>query len=483
MNAAPQLTGRVVLPDDPGYGDAREAYNARVSRSPRAVVFCQDAGDVANAVRWATARGVELRARSGRHCYEGFSVIDAGLVIDVSDLRSVRIDRERGVAVVGAGADLLTVYDALGQVGVTLPAGSCPTVGIAGLTLGGGFGLLSRALGLTCDSLLAVEMVTADGEVIRADDKENQDLLWACQGGGGGNFGVVTSFTFKTHHVTEVSIFRISWPWAELPGVLEAWQAFAPFADERLTSVLTLKAESAGGVSCVGQLLGTGEELRRLIQPLLSVQAAAPSSVSPSSVLIETLPHLRAVGQFGGLGSDPERWTVHQHQEQVPFKNTSAYAYERFDEGAIATLAAELSRAPSSRCLVQLDAYGGAVARVAPDATAFPHRRALWSLQYQAYWNAPAQEAESVAWVERVRRSMLPHTRGAYINYIDANVEDWLTAYYGPNVARLAAVKAKYDPREVFRFPRSIPRAPPGAAEAPAGGDRGEGAPDERAPP
>ncbi|WP_437754926.1 FAD-binding oxidoreductase [Sorangium sp. So ce1389] len=483
MSAAPQLTGRVVLPGDPGYGDAREAYNARVSRSPRVVVFCQDAGDVANAVRWATARGVELRARSGRHCYEGFSVIDAGLVIDVSDLHSVRIDRERGVAVVGAGADLLTVYDALGQVGVTLPAGSCPTVGIAGLTLGGGFGLLSRALGLTCDSLLAVEMVTADGEVIRADDKENQDLLWACQGGGGGNFGVVTSFTFKTHHVPEVSIFSISWPWAELPGVLQAWQAFAPFADERLTSLLTLKAESAGGISCVGQLLGTGEELRRLIQPLLSVQAAVPFSVSPSSVSIETLPHLRAVGQFGGLGSDPEQWTVHQHQAQERFKNSSAYAYERFDAGAIATLAAELSRAPSSRCLVQLDAYGGAVGRVAPDATAFPHRRALWSLQYQAYWNAPAQEAESVAWVERVRRSMLPYTRGAYINYIDANIEDWLTAYYGPNVARLAAVKAKYDPRELFRFPRSIPRAPPGAAEAPAGGARGEGATDERAAP
>ncbi|MGK3988109.1 FAD-binding oxidoreductase [Sorangium sp. So ce136] len=478
MSAEPRLTGRIVLPNDPGYDDAREVYNARFSRRPGAIVFCQEAQDVVNTVRWATARGAEIRARSGRHCYEGFSVVDAGLVVDVSDLRGVSVDRERGVAVVGAGADLLTVYDALGQVGVTLPAGSCPTVGIAGLTLGGGFGLLSRALGLTCDSLLAVEMVTADGEVIRADEKDNRDLLWACQGGGGGNFGIVTSFTFKTHPVSEVSLFRISWPWDALAGVLEAWQAFAPSADERLTCVLKLTARSTGEISCVGQLLGTGEELYRLIQPLLAVRVAAPSSLS-----IETMPYLSAIGQLGGLGRDPERWTVHQRQTQVSFKNASAYAYERFGEDAIAALSAELSRAPSARCLVQLDSYGGAVGRVAPDATAFPHRRALWSLQYQAYWTAAAEEAESVAWVERVRRAMLPHVRGAYINYIDAELEDWLTAYYGPNLARLSAIKAKYDPREVFRFPLSIPRAPPGAAEAPAGRPADEGAPDERAAP
>ncbi|WP_438016556.1 FAD-binding oxidoreductase [Sorangium sp. So ce315] len=459
MSAAPRLTGRVVLPGDPGYDDAREGYNARFSRHPSAVVFCQDAQDVASAVRWATARGVEIRARSGRHCYEGFSVLDAGLVIDVSDLRNVRVDRARSVAVIGAGADLITVYDALGQVGVTIPAGSCPTVSIAGLTLGGGFGLLSRALGLTCDSLLAVEMVTAEGEVIRADERENQDLLWACQGGGGGNFGVVTSFTFKTHPVSEVSIVTITWPWGALPGVLEAWQSFAASTDERLTSILKLTARSSGEISCVGQMLGTGGELHRLIQPLVSARGTVPSSVS-----IETLPYLRAVGQLGGLGSDPDRWTVHQRQAQASFKNASAYAYEPFDEGAVAALTAELSRAPSARCLVQLDAHGGAIGRVAPDATAFPHRRALWSLQYQAYWTAAAEEKENVAWVERVRRAMLPHTRGAYINYIDAELEDWLTAYYGANVARLAAIKARYDPREVFRFPRSIPRSAPEAA-------------------
>ncbi|WP_437876064.1 FAD-binding oxidoreductase [Sorangium sp. So ce513] len=475
MSAAPRLTGRVVLPGDPGYDDAREVYNARFSRRPSAVVFCQDAQDVANAVRCATARGVEIRARSGRHCYEGFSVVDAGLVIDVSDLRTVRVDRGRGVAVVGAGADLITVYDALGQVGVTIPAGSCPTVGVAGLTLGGGFGLLSRALGLTCDSLLAVEMVTAEGEVIRADERENQDLLWASQGGGGGNFGVVTSFTFKTHPVSEVSIFRITWPWDELPAVLDAWQSFAPSADERLTCILKLTARSSGEISCVGQMLGTTEELHRLIQPLGSVRGAAPSSVS-----IESMPHLRAVGQLGGLGADPDRWTVHQRQAQAAFKNASAYAYEPFDDGAVAALTAELSRAPSARCLVQLDAYGGAVGRVAPDATAFPHRRALWSLQYQAYWTAAAEEEENVAWVERVRRAMLPHTRGAYINYIDAELEDWLTAYYGANLARLAAIKARYDPRGVFRFPRSIPRAAPETAGAAGSSGAHGGAPGDK---
>ncbi|KYF52005.1 hypothetical protein BE04_18530, partial [Sorangium cellulosum] len=455
MSSAPRLTGRVVLPGDPGYDDAREVQNARFSRSPRAIVFCQDAQDVVNAIKWATARGAEIRARSGRHSYEGFSVVDDGLVIDVSDLRSVRVDRERGIAVIGAGADLITVYDALWQVGVTLPAGSCPTVGVAGLTLGGGFGLLSRALGLTCDNLLAVEMVTAGGEVVRADAEDNPELLWACQGGGGGNFGIVTSFTFKTHPISDVSIFRISWPWADLERVFEAWQAFAPHADERLTCILKLPAAASGEVSCVGQLLGRGEELRRLIQPLFSSTRGA----EPSSASIETMPYLNAVGRFGGLGGDPERWTVHPRQEQASYKNTSAYAYERFGAEAIATLAAGLSSAPTPRCLVQLDSYGGAVGRVAPDATAFPHRRALWSLQYQAYWTAAAEEAECVAWVEGLRRAMLPYVRGAYINYVDAEVEGWLAAYYGPNAARLAAIKARWDPREVFRFARSIPPA------------------------
>lgn len=445
-----RLTGRVVLPGDPGYEDARESYNGRFSRHPLAIAFCQDPGDVVNAIRWANARGVPLQPRSGRHSYEAFSTPEGGLVIDVSDMRAVRVDEDRRTAVVEAGASLLTVYDALGQVGVTIPAGSCPTVGIAGLTLGGGFGALSRALGLTCDSLVAVEMVTASGDVIHADETHEQDLLWACRGGGGGNFGVVTSFKFKTHPIGDVAIFSATWRRDDLARVLDAWQTWAPYVDDRLTCVITLYGGPDGRVRSVGQLSGSADELRDLLGPLLA--AAEPAHLS-----IQSMPYLRAVGYFAGLGTDPDQWTVYQRHTQKIFKNTSAYAYEHFGSGAIAVIAAQLERAPSDGCLVMLDAYGGAVGRIPPEATAFYHRKALCSLQYQAYWSRPEDEAAHVEWVRGFRRAMLPYTRGAYVNYIDIDIEDWPTAYHGSNLTRLEAIKARYDPQGVFRFPQSIP--------------------------
>ncbi|MRG96711.1 FAD-binding oxidoreductase [Polyangium spumosum] len=450
-----RLTGRVVVPGDLGYEDARESYNGRFSRHPLAIVFCQNVNDVVNAIRWARARGVPVRPRSGRHCYEAYSTADDALVIDVSDMRTVRVAEDRRTAVIEAGASLLHVYDSLGEVGVTLPAGSCPTVGVAGLTLGGGHGALVRTLGLLCDSLRAVEMVTAAGEVIFADETHEPDLLWASRGGGGGNFGIVTAFTFEVHPIPDVTVFDLSWRKGDLAQVLTAWQDFAPYADDRLTCGLSLLG--SGRVRCGGQLVGGGaDELRALLDPLLS--AAAPTSLS-----IRRMPYMQAIGEFAELGGDADAWTSPVRQTQRKFKNTSAYAYEPFGSDAIATMIAELERAPSPRCLVHLNAYGGAVARIAPDATAFPHREALCSMQYQSYWEDPRDEARFIAWVDHFRRAMLPYTRGAYVNYIDILVEDWPTAYYGANLPRLAAIKAKYDPDGVFSFPQSIP--PPSARE------------------
>jgi FAD/FMN-containing dehydrogenase len=450
------LTGRVVYPSDPGYDEARLDYNARFSRRPRAVVFCQDAGDVASAVRWARAQGAPLRARSRRHGYEGFSIVDDGVIIDVSEMEAVRVDRDHRVAHIGAGATLLRIYDALGQVGLALPMGTCPTVGIAGLTLGGGFGALARLYGLTCDNLLAVDLVMADGARIRADEAHHEDLLWACRGGGGGNFGVVTDFTFRVHPVTDVSIFRVTWDFRHLREVLEAYQAFAPYADDRLTTALELGARSGGRIACLGQFVGPRDELARLIQPLLG-------AALPSDVMLLEVPFLEAVGEFAGLGRDPSRWQMHGHPTHRRFKNTSAYVDEPFGKPAIDTVIAWLEAAPNTSCVVGIDAYGGAVNRVPAEATAFPHRRGtLFSMQYQAYWTEDRDEAPCVDWVASFRRAMLPYTVGAYVNYIDADIEDWGEAYYGKNFARLVEVKAKYDPDDVFRFPQSIPPMMPG---------------------
>src|SRR5919112_1167051 len=229
-----QLSGRVIWPQDPAYEEARQSFNARFSRFPAVIVVCDNTTNVGDAVRWARQEGMPLRARSGGHSYEAFSVVDEGLVIDVGGLTDVDVDVSRGEGVIGAGVRLLDCYRRLWDHGVTIPAGTCPGVGIAGLTLGGGIGFLSRQYGLTCDNLLSVELVDADGDVLRVSESEHADLFWALRGGGGGNFGIATAFTFRVHRIDEVVTCTVSWPWDEAAEVLDAWQRWAPFVDDRL---------------------------------------------------------------------------------------------------------------------------------------------------------------------------------------------------------------------------------------------------------
>ncbi len=445
------LTGRVVLPGQPDYDEARRCYNGRVSLLPAAIVFCRHAWDAANAVRWARRRGLPLRARSGRHSYEGYSCVDDGVVVDVSPMRHIHIDRARRTVRVGAGVTLLELSEALWEHRLALPGGSCPTVGIAGLTLGGGYGLLSRSLGLTCDNLLAVEMVMADGRVLHADVRRHADLLWACRGGGGGNFGVVTAFTFRVHPISQVSIYNIVWDWTALEDVLNAWQGWAPVVDGRLTSILKLRAQATGTVSSVGQFVGPPEELAALLKPLSGLG-------TPQEVSVESVPYMDAVHIFAGLRPDYRRWRMDWHRDHMPFKNASDYADRPLGSEAARTLQHFLGTAPSSGCLVQFEAYGGAISQVPPTATAFPHRAGvLCNLQYQAYWNRPEEAPANLAWVRQFRQAMRPYVTGAaYANYCDADLKDATEAYYGPNRARLARIKTLYDPQDVFLFPQSI---------------------------
>lgn len=447
-----KLTGRVIYPGDPKYDAARSDYNTRFSMYPAAIVFCNEVQDVVNAVNYAREHRLPVRARCGRHSYEAFSLVTDGIIIDVSELTQVRVHRDRGVAEVAAGMTLGPLYTQLYAAGMTIPGGSCPTVGIAGLTLGGGFGLLSRKLGLTCDNLLAVEMVTADGAVVVASEEQHPELFWACRGGGGGNFGVVTQFTFRVHEIKEVSIYNIVWDWTDLPAVLGCWQNWAPQVDERLVSILKLNAKSAGTIISIGQFMGSKAELNELLKPLLTAGQGLQSAA------VQTLPFIEAVHKFAGAGPE-DVWRVHHHPQHARFKNTSAYAYATFGPDAMATIVACLEQAPAATGLLQLDNYGGVIPHVAPEATAFFHRQALWNMQYQIYWSAPAEDAEMVAWVNRFRQAMLPYVQGAYVNYCDTNIDDWQRQYYGGNFGRLVQVKRQYDPGNLFTYQQSIPVA------------------------
>jgi FAD/FMN-containing dehydrogenase len=451
-----RLTGRVVLPGDPEYDAARTNYNLRFDAHPRAIVFCRTPRDVSNAVRWARKNKAPIAVRSGRHAYEGSS-LGEGIVIDVAGMDRITIDPRRGLAEVGAGVTLLSLYEALWAHGLTIPGGSCPTVGIAGLTLAGGFGLLSRALGLTCDNLVSLRMIDATGELVTAGEAHHADLLWASRGGGGGTFGIVTSFTFRARPIGRVATYRAEWRWAELPAVLDAWQRWAPFTDDRLTSILKLHPARADRVSSVGLFLGPASELLPLLDALRIPRGLL-------RLQVDEIPYIEAARAYAGVDPHGRRWKAHGHADRsTRFKNTSDYARAPLGPVGTSTICNFLARAPNEDAMLQLDAYGGAVNRVPVDATAFPHRAGtLYSLQYQTYWSRPAEDDENIAWALGFRAAMQPFVSGeAYAGYADRAIVDWPRAYFGPNWERLVAVKTKYDPDDVFHHAQSVPPAPP----------------------
>jgi FAD/FMN-containing dehydrogenase len=434
---AKTLDGDVVVPASAGYAAARLLWNTRFDAlRPRAIVYCASIQDVVRVVRWGRKNAIHVVPRSGGHSYAGYSSGNGVVVADVSRLHAVTI--ADGLATVGAGARLFPVYTALAQHGVTIPAGSCPSVGIAGLALGGGVGYASRQLGTTADRLRRAHIVTADGELRRCDATHDSDLFWACRGGGGGNFGIVTDLTFATAPVSNVAVYSVEWPWSQAEQAVAAWQAFAPHAPDALFSVLDLIATGppAGTphVVSAGQYFGSESDLASLLQPLTSVG-------TPTRVRTQTLSYLDAVAHWGSGDA------------RAAFAAKSDYVNTPLPPAAIAVLVNGVAaRQATGRGAIFLDAHGGAINRVPKGATAFVHRDALFSIQYTA-------QNGGATWLAQVYAQLRPHVSGfAYQNYVDPRLASWQHAYYGSNLARLRRIKRAVDPHGFFRFAQSIPR-------------------------
>ena len=433
------LTGRVVLQGSPGYDEARKNYNGRFNKFPLVIVYCKATQDVINAILWIRKNKLPFRIRGGGHSYEAYSLVDGGLVIDVSGLLNLQINKEALTIQVGAGFRLLPLYEKLWDQGMVLPGGTCPSVCVSGLTLGGGYGLLSRLFGMTCDSLLEVEMITAQGEIIRANSDQHSDLFWACRGGGDGNFGVITSFTFRVYPIGAGARYRMTWDSADLKKVMHYWQTWAPYTDPRLTPLLALPAQNQGDLRSSGLYVGSEQELREILHP---VQEAIP----PKLVEFYSTTWIEAAHLFGG-------YLVRQEK----FKNSSTYIYEPLPDEALDLLIHNLQTAPGQANVVTFDAYGGSIRHTPANATAFVHRRALFIMQYLSYWVQDFEAEKNINWIERFRNSMLPYTKGAYRDYVDSLIVDWPVAYFGENLERLMKVKQLYDPENLFRFEQSIP--------------------------
>ncbi|WP_408009950.1 FAD-binding oxidoreductase [Pseudalkalibacillus sp. A8] len=439
-----ELTGRIVLSDDPEYRKARKNLNLFKSKFPGAIVFCQEEKDVLNALKFARENDIPFRVRSGRHSYQNFSILNKGIVIDISEMNTVSVNRFQRTAIIEAGADIGNVYNSLWEHGFALPAGTEYSVGIAGLTLGGGIGYLSRLYGLTCDNLLGARIVVPKGEsgaeIIEATKYKNRELFWACCGGGGGNFGIVTLFKFRVHPIKDVSLFRVEWDFDQLENVYDVWQNWAPFTDNKLTSSIELKAKSQNLLLAEGQYVGPKEELIELIRPLIKV-------TEPRKVQVAELPFNKAFDYFNyPAGNIPSY-----------FKRSGSFVYEPIPEKGIKIMKRFLELAPNEDAQIWQQALSGAVQKVRPTNTAYYHRNALIAQEYNTTWKNGEEASKNIQWVLALRKHLEPYTEGDYVNWPDLSIRDWPETYYGENFDRLRKVKNQIDPMNVFRFQQSIP--------------------------
>ncbi|MGX1545317.1 FAD-binding oxidoreductase [Streptomyces adustus] len=460
---AHDLDGTLIRPGDAGWQSARQLYNTRFDDlKPAAVAYVAHADDIRTTLAYARAHHIQVSIRNGGHSYAGWSSGNGRLVLDVSKLNRVRSSGNS--AVVGAGAKLIDVYRALAAKGVTIPAGSCPTVGVSGLVLGGGHGVASRAYGLTCDSLTQATLITADGRELTANATENKDLFWALRGAGNGNFGVVTELRFRTHAAPQAVTAYLTWPWAKAAAVVKAWQEWGPSQPDEIWSSLHL--ESSGGtptVSVAAFSLGTYGELQNAVDRLADRVGAPARTVSlrrrgyeEAMEIYAGCSSFSADAQCHLPGSTPGR-----SAQGALGRETYAARSDFFDRSlstaGVQTLLARIAATRGGAGSIALTALGGAVNRVSPTATAFVHRRSRMLAQYIVSWRAGTSGSTAQSWLNQAHDAMKPYASGAaYQNYTDPTLTNWRQAYYGAAATRLAQVKKTYDPNRFFSYPQAL---------------------------
>lgn len=445
------FAGDVITPDHPEYEQARRVYNGMVDRRPALIAQCRGVADVVAAVRFARHEGLPIAVRGGGHSVAGHGTCDDGVVIDLRHMRGVEVDPQTRTAWVQGGATLADVDRDTQLHGLALPTGQVSMTGIAGLTLNGGMGMLQRKYGLTCDNLVAARMVTPEGELVTASEQENQDLLWALRGGGG-NFGVVTSFQFRLHPVGPLMVAGlVAYPIEAAADVLAFLRDFIADAPEELSAdaifqfapPLDAIPEEFRGRQVVGIFVrwcGDVEEGMRVVRPIQEFGEPVLNFVGPMPlVMVQSM--LDPLNPDGNL----HYWTG----EFLP----------GFDQKEIDVLAQIGATLPTHYSIMQVIPFNAAPTRVAPDATAFAHREESWLIHVLCQWAEPADTERCMAWAKDAGAKLREIGAGdTYLNLVtDDEATDRVRAFWNDaRLSRLAKVKAQYDPENVFRFNHNI---------------------------
>ncbi len=431
-----RLHGALVLSEDPEYDEVRRIFNAMIDRRPVAIARCADTADVVATVGFARDRGLPLTVRGGGHNVAGHAVADGALMVDLSPMKGIAVDVERRVATAGPGLRLGEFVVATERYGLVSPTGTVSDTGLAGLTLGAGYGYLNGRYGLAVDNLVGAEVVTADGRVLRASDDEHPDLFWALRGGSG-NFGVVTAFELNLYPVPQVLGGMLIHPFPRAVEVLRFYQEVADAAPDELTIYAALVTGPDGhqAVAIVPCWCGPIEEGERVLAP---IRAFGP----PLADLIRPMPY-STMNSLVDAAIGPG---MRHYWKQNLLRELS--------DGAIEAIVDHVARVPSPRSVVLIDQVHGAARRVAPTATAFPHRDAPHGLVMLSMWDDPAADETNIRWTRELAAATRPFaTGGAYVN------EAWdekSGAAFGVNYERLVAIKNRYDPTNLFRHNTNI---------------------------
>src|SRR5215470_10805986 len=443
------VKGNVLVPDDPGYEEARQIWNAMVDRRPAVIVQCAQADDVPPAIRFARKNGLELSIRGGGHNIAGNALCDNGVMIDFSKMKKVRVDAGKRRAYVEPGATLADLDEATQAHGLATPVGINSTTGIAGLTLGGGFGWLTRKYGMTVDNLVSVDMITAEGEKIRADKNENEDLFWAIRGGGG-NFGVVTQFEFQLFPVgPEIAAGLIVFPFNQAKEILTKYRQFVNSAPEELNVWAVLRKapplpflpETVHGKEVVVLPVfysGAAAEAEKLIAPLRGFGTALGEHIGPQ-------PYVQWEKAFDPLLAPGARnyWKSHNFTELA--------------DGALNSMIEFAGKLPSAQCEIFIGLIAGAPNRIAADAMAYAHRDARFVLNVHGRWDEATDDRKCITWARAFFQASAPDaSAGAYVNFMTEEESGRVAAAYGANYDRLAQIKKQYDPDNLFHLNQNI---------------------------